>query len=263
MKYLAIGPGSTGFFIYLGAISNLNSKLKLNDLEEIAGSSAGALVAFMYLISNKDMPKILDFAMNVSLNQIMKPNIKSLLSGYGIVPIAKIRKVLTDFCEKFKKNPDMTFQDLYEMTKIKFHVSAFCVDNSKTVYFSVDSNPTMSVIDAVCASISVPFLISASRINDRHYIDGAIAEKAPCGPFCTKDPKDVLVLVIPHGNPAQVKDIKSYGFAILAGVLFMRHEYTQFPTHKIEADFDMYDFSLSNEEKLRLFFIGNSQEFSV
>ena len=86
MKYLAIGPGAMGFFIYLGVLS----RLKLQDLEEISGASAGALLAFLYVAAKGDVPAMLDFAIKVPVKQLMKPNLKNMLLNYGLVPTHKI-----------------------------------------------------------------------------------------------------------------------------------------------------------------------------
>jgi predicted acylesterase/phospholipase RssA len=104
-----------------------------------------------------DTTKVLDYALEVPVKNIMKPNIKSLLSTYGLIPASKIRKVFSDACTRFTGHPDMTFRELYEYFPVKLHVSAYNVQFMKTDYFSVDTTPTMSVLDAVCSSIAIPF----------------------------------------------------------------------------------------------------------
>ena len=56
VKYLAVGPGAMGYFMYLGVLSKLKQDGRLTDLEEIAGSSAGGIASFIYVISNGNIP---------------------------------------------------------------------------------------------------------------------------------------------------------------------------------------------------------------
>lgn len=261
MKNLVIGPGAMGFFLYLGVVSKLKRDGLLDDLEEISGASAGGLLGFLFCITKGDTAKILDYTLTVPVNRIMKPNIKSLLKDYGLVSHGKIRKVLSDACEKFTGKSDLTFQELYEFNPIKLHISAYCLDFLKTVYFSKDSTPNLSVLDAICATIAIPFLFSSIKLNDGwNYIDGGTAETSPCGPFLGKT--DVLAMKIAWNRLTEVKDIKTYMINILFATMKMRHVY-EFPTLDIEVPGDaIYDFNASNDAKLKLFLRGYSQNFS-
>jgi len=62
-----------GFYIYLGVLS----RLKLKDLEEVSGASAGALLLFLFLATKGDSPAMLDHAVKIPVKQLMKPNIKN------------------------------------------------------------------------------------------------------------------------------------------------------------------------------------------
>ena len=253
---MVIGPGAMGFFIFLGTCARLKKDGYLHDLEEFSGASAGALLGLMFCFAQGDTTKVLDYALGVPVKQIMKPNIKSLLTNYGLIPSSKIRKVLGDACTHFTGRPDMTFRELHEHFPIKFHVSAYNVQFMKTDYFSVNTTPSMSVLDAVCSSIAIPFLIASTN----GYIDGGSAEVVPGAPFLGRD--DVLVLRLDWGQPMEIKDLKTYTMSILSSTMKLRATY-DFPTLAIpQGDENIYDFSASNEVKLKMFLKGWSQKFS-
>ena len=144
MKYLAIGPGAMGFFVFMGALYKLQETGKLDDLEEISGSSAGSLLGFLYLLTKRDLIKTFDFALDAPIKQSMKPSIKTLFKDYGLVPISRVRKILSDSCLKFTNKIDITFQELYEYMKIlilwEYHTvfqnSHF---NSSQIFFQISS----------------------------------------------------------------------------------------------------------------------------
>jgi len=257
MKNLIIGPGAMGFFIYLGVVSKLKREGQLDDLEAISGASAGALLGFLFCMTKGDPTKVLDFALSVPLNHIMKPNIKSLLKNYGLIPYTKIRKVLVGACQSFTGKEDVTFQELYDLYPVKLHVSAYCVDFMKTVYFSVDTTPSMSVLDAVCASVAIPFLFSSVKLKDGwNYIDGGAAESVPGGPFLGQE---ALAMKLAWNRLEKVKDLKTYAISILYSTMKLRHMY-DFPLMDLDLQGeDMFDFGASNDSKLKMFLRGYEQ----
>jgi predicted acylesterase/phospholipase RssA len=261
VRCLAIGPGAMGFFLYLGILSKLKQEGRLDDLEEISGASAGGLLAFLFLATKGDLPKVLDYALDVPVKQLMKPNLKNFMKSYGLVSPNKIRKVLSEACTKFIGKPDVTFEELYAWHPIKFHVSAYCVDLMKTDYFSVNSTPKLSVLDAVSATIAIPFLFSTVKIGEWKYIDGGAAESTPSGPFLGRN-SDVLAMKIALSRPTPVVDMKSYALSILNSTIKLRAVY-EVPTLDIDVtDSDVFDFGASNDGKLRMFMKGHATNFS-
>ena len=246
-----------GIFMYLGVVSRLKREGQLDDLEAISGASAGALLGMLFCLAKGDPTKVLDFSLSVPLNHIMKPNIKSLLKNYGLIPYTKIRKVLVGACQTFTGKDDVTFQELYEFHPVKLHVSAYCVDFMKTVYFSVDTTPSMSVLDAVCASVAIPFLFSSVKLKDGwNYIDGGAAESVPGGPFLGQE---ALAMKLAWNRLEKVKDLKTYAISILYSTMKLRHVY-DFPLMDLELQGeDMFDFGASNDSKLKMFLRGYEQ----
>jgi len=231
----------------------------LNDLEEISGSSSGAILAAVFLLAKGDTVKLLDYGLTIQTKNIMKPNIKTLLNGYGLVATSKLRKLFIQCFKYFSGKEDMTFGELYELNPIKLHISAFCVDTMKTVYFSVDSTPSMLIIDALCASCAMPFLFEPLKLDGWNYIDGGAVEMNPCGPFIGKG-NDILSIIFDYEGPMpEIKDLKSYTLSILEMTMKLRHLYSG-PTHRMNISAtDAFNFNATQEAKLRLFLTGFSQ----
>lgn len=252
MKYLIIGPGAMGYFIYLGVLS----RLRFEDLKEISGASAGALLSYLFLATKGDIPAMLDTSIKFPTKQLMKPNIKNFFTKFGLVPTEKLESTIKKTFKKILKKDDITFKELYEFNPIKFHVSAFCVDLQKTVYFSVDSHPDMSVCQAVTASIAVPFLMSSVRIGEWNYIDGGTQEQIPGAPFIGKNFEEIICLKIDSLQRHDVKDIKSYAYSILSCISSLRYKYNFKTINAPCDDFDIFNFSYTSEDKLKMFMLG-------
>jgi predicted acylesterase/phospholipase RssA len=67
---------------------------------------------------------------------------------------------------------DITFKEIYELTKKKLIINATNINDHKVEYFSHETFPDVKVVDAVCASLSVPLVFPAFEINGKFYHDG-------------------------------------------------------------------------------------------
>ena len=145
------------------------------------------------------------------------------MKDYGLVSSTKLRSVFSETVKYFTDRDDMTFKELYEWYPVKIHVSSYCLDALKTVYFSVDSAPSMSVLDAISASIAIPFVISPVKLSDNwSYIDGGYAESTPAGAFLGRAKEDILILSLDWKLTNEIKDLKSYAIVILTAQMRIR-----------------------------------------
>lgn len=252
MRHLVIGPGAMAYFAFAGALSALKDLGALNDLEEISGASAGGILAFMYVVSKGDTRRLLDYSLGIPIGDAMRPNIKSLLRSFGLVAVGKIRRHIVGVVREFLGGrTDITFRELYEFWPVKLYVSACCVETSTTHYFSVDSSPGMSVVDALCMTVAVPFLFESVSHGPWHYIDGGVLEETPCNPFIGRD--SVCVIRMDTCPPcADVKDLKAYVTKMLGCVMGLRGQYRMFPTILLSVD-DIFDFKASRVSKMKMF----------
>ena len=253
MKCLIVGPGGMMFYSYLGCLVRLKECGKLDDLEEISGASAGALCSFVYLLGMGDTHKLVTECINQDLSK-MGINIKNFIKHYGFISEDVSRNYIGEFCFKFSGKYDITFKELYEKTKIKLHVSAFSLDKYAVEYFSVDTAPNMSVVDAVSMSLSVPFIFAPYK----NHIDGSVSEDIPYSPFMGQDPNDVFV--INSLNNERIKEPKSlYSYIVNFLEIFytIRHKCPiVYPGVCVPVDINILNFKLTNEMRCKLYARG-------
>lgn len=258
IKYLVLGPGSTGLFAMLGCIQMLHDTEKM-DIKEISGASSGAILALLYIISGGDIHKILTETLDTDIESNTKVNIKTLFKKYGFIDTCGIKKKLGEVCYKFGKLRDPTFSELYDKFPIKLHISAYCLENGKTDYFSSDSHPGMKVLDAIGGSIAVPFLFCSQQIDGKTYIDGGMAESIPLIPFLSKHGDDVccIKVAVKDGTVDTVTDIKSFTQQLIYTMLKYRITYENARILSIDlTDFDIFDFKITDKQKMELFVKG-------
>lgn len=261
VKHLAIGPGFIGYFALMGAVKRLSDDGLLDNTEEISGSSAGGLTAFMYIASKGNFERIMKVSLKIPLKTLMKPHLKTLLSEYGIVPYEKVYKLLSDTLEKIiPGKSDITFKELYQHFPIKLHLAGFSLELQRTVYFSVDNDPDMSVLEALYITVCVPMLFPARVYKGWRYIDGAVAESTPCGPFIGRDDSMAIQLIYNH-RVKEMTDFKSYVQLILNSVQRNRFNYSDTVKHVYldMGEFDIFNFASETEEKMRMFVHGHTK----
>ena len=244
--YLVIGPAAMGIYSFLGSLSLID----LNKVEEVSGSSAGAILGF-FICLGKTVEEMTEFCLNVNLTELAKMSISTFITKFGLIAHSPIKKEFQKFC-----GGDPKFRELSK----KLYVTSFCINKCETEYFSIDTTPDMSVIDAVCMSMSVPFLFESVKYNKFTYLDGGTCETVPTLAFLNKDPKDVLVLRL-EINKKHVPEIKTIRDFINGMIQLVVNNRVLSTTIYKEIRFDIgdiniFDFSMNNDDKLKLYFLG-------
>ena len=258
IKYLVLGPGSTGLFAMLGCMQMLHDTNKL-DIKEISGASSGAILALLYIISSGNIKFILNESLDADIESNTKVNINTLFKKYGFIDTCGIRDKIGTMCFKSMGNKDPTFKELYEKFPIKLHISSYCLEDGKTDYFSYDTHPNLKILDAICGSIAVPFLFCAHQINDKTYVDGGLAESIPLLHFLSKPGDDVCAIKIISKETCvdKITDIKAFTQQLIYSMLKYRITYDNTKIIKIDLrDFDIFDFKITDKQKIELFVKG-------
>lgn len=248
MRYLIIGSGGMGIYAYLGYIKSIEDRL--DRVEEFSGASCGSILAVMLSLGFTP-DEILEKLLEIDSKTLTKVNVRSLFKNYGFISHDPIKTVLKQLLEC-----DPTFSDL----KRDVHIPAFCLNLNRTEYFSKESHPTMSVIDAICMSISVPVLFSAYRHNDMLYVDGATQERYPFAPFLNKDPREVLRLSLAFDTESNQSISNMVDFTKAMVNTFMTNRIdpgTGFNHVRIPVGtVNLYDFNMSYDDAMKLYLKG-------
>jgi len=250
MEYLILGPASMGIFSMLGCLMQHEEDLK--HIKEISGSSAGAIIGACMAI---EMPlkDILHGCLSVDLERCTKYRIHTLFKHYGLVDMNVVRDALVKLI-----GCSPTFRDL----KKKLYISSYCLNRGRTEYFSIDTHPDMLVVDAVCMSISIPFLSAANEYNCMYYMDGGIQERIPVTPFAYNEQEKIFCVKLKSSESyfENINTFKEYLSILLSSILRVRADInTERFGKTVEVDtgeYDLFSFAMSHEDKLRMFFMG-------
>jgi predicted acylesterase/phospholipase RssA len=249
MEYLVLGPASMGIFAILGCLTKYEGDLK--NIKEISGSSAGAILA-VALAMGIPLHDVLDRLLHLDIANLTKFKLKCFIRTYGLIDMGPIRDTLVA-CY----GSDPTFIELPK----KVYIAAYCLNRSRTEYFSMDTHPDMKVIDAVCMSMAIPLVFSSVEYRGTIYMDGCTKELLPTTPFLDKKADKIMCIKLKSKEAyvEKITNLKQFMRAMLSSVLQVPDTNTLKLGLVKEIDtahIDIYKFTMSHEDKLRMFILG-------
>lgn len=182
------GIAHAGFLRALYEKQAIDWGLRCPRLECVAGCSIGAFTAFCIVIGYsvaefEDLASTVTFAdlTNISPMRIFQQRValddsQTLRTFLRKIMSSKIR------CDEHECDT-VTFQDLFERTKIHFACSATCIEERSLVLFSSSTSPSVCVLDALLASMALPPVFDPVKIDGRWYADGGLVNGLPISFF--------------------------------------------------------------------------------
>lgn len=238
---LVLGGGAARWLAHIGVIEQLENIGVIP--VEISGTSIGALIGAFYAagFSTKEMKNIIN---ELNLISLVDLDLKNWLLKW-----TKITKFL------WKYLGDKQFSDL----KIPLSIVATDIDTGEKIIFREGS-----VIDAIRASIGIPWVFVPFKYRWMHLVDGGIMENLPIGVLLTDHPVIAVSVQIDIKKRVRVKKSflfpngtmlsNSYGvIRKMVGIMMVQNE-----IRSIEArwsvvlirperdDIDYYDFKKMN-----------------
>lgn len=166
----------------LGSVKFLEEKGYLTNLKRYAGSSAGSMMSLLLLIGftpDEIFQKMIttNFRKYMLTNPLMYPY--NLIFKYGLNNGNKIIGLIGDWMQEKNIDRNITFKQLFQQTQKTLVVTGTNISKRKVVYFNPNTHPLMKVLDAIRASINIPFFFTSVCIDNDYYIDGGVLMNFP------------------------------------------------------------------------------------
>ncbi|MGB3268247.1 MAG: patatin-like phospholipase family protein [Microcoleus sp.] len=186
-KNLALQAGGVLGTAYVGAVQAMDERGTLNNLERVAGASAGAIVGT--LIALRFTPvEIEEIMLNLDFSNFTDPtSILNIVRNYGYYAGDFFYKWMQEIVAR-KLTETATFEDLVNGGYADLYVFATDLTARGLREFSYRSTPDTQIAAAVRASMSIPFFFQAWRFpdsipDDHYYVDGGIIQPYPLRTF--------------------------------------------------------------------------------
>jgi NTE family protein len=183
---------------YCGALEEMETKNLMNNVEKVAGTSSGAIMALVVSLgySAQEIAKLIGETNFKKFNDgryLFFGGINRTKKYFGWYRGEKLEKWLGKIIKEKTGNADITFEQMHQRGFKDLYVTGTCLNKQRPVIFSYASYPKMKVKDAVRISAGIPlyfeavFMDSTGNILDhpKHkegldiMVDGGFLENFP------------------------------------------------------------------------------------
>ena len=233
---LALGGGGAKGVAHIGVLKALEEANV--QIDYLAGTSVGAMVASLYAF-NVDVDTISDLARRLTISDITTFK----LNKTGFFTTDLLRKLLIDYVG------DVNIEE----ASIPLAIVATDINTGEAVIFRQGS-----LVDAVCASASIPGIYIPMTLNGRTLVDGGLVQNVPVQPV--KDMGAGVIIashlssVDRYEEPKNVLDVMRNAFEIAVS----QHTKGEVDMADLLIAMDLSDFSHrdNTERHDELFAIG-------
>ena len=167
-----------------------------------------------------------------------------------------------------KIDPEITFLQLFEKTKIKFIITGTNISKQKIVYFNYKIYPDMKVLTALRITMSIPIIYEYVRFEDDIYVDGGLLDDYPIDYFRKEASETIGFLMYDYSETLNIEKIDEYLYSFLFCLLkkvnkFKKKIYKKNTILIKQNKVGAIDFNISKEDKIELFELGyiSTKEF--
>lgn len=259
-RKLVLSGGGIKVVSMVGSLKILEERGLLKKLKEASGVSAGAWLAFMIScgLSTKKIEKLvleLDFGV---IRNLSPDAILGFPETFGLDDGTSLRNFLETIMRiVIQIDPKSTFGDL--KGDIKFRCWATDLNTSSIREFSLEKTPTVRIVDALYASMAIPFyFIPAKDTVTGHMLsDGGIQGSLPLHHLTDEECSECLAIGFCKNGPLREEapqDLMGFANSIFSSILHIHNETViQKWSHKIIRipvdEFSSWNFEASREDR--------------
>jgi NTE family protein len=184
-KIIVISGGGLKGLSGLGSFKCLLDNNIVKTFDIMAGSSVGAVICFLYNIGY-DPKDIYDVLEQIDFTQLIKyiePENLFYDPCFGISSPEPILNSIYSFMKKKNINKNLTFAELYKISKTKLIITGTCLNDISIKYFSHETSPNMQILKALRISISIPFIFRPYQYDGKLWVDGGVMNNFPIDLF--------------------------------------------------------------------------------
>ena len=192
IKHIVISGGGPTGLKSLGALQHLEKSdfWKIENIESIYATSAGAIIGLLVVMKIK-WDYINDYVVkrpwhevfDISINQIFEAFSKKGLFDEKVIDI-----FFKPFFNAIDLSVDITMRELYEYSKIDFHVFSLEMNQFEMIDVSHSTHPNLKVFDAIHMTTALPLVITPRCVGDKCYVDGGVVSNYPLN-YCIQNNK--------------------------------------------------------------------------
>ena len=256
--------GGVNVIAHLGALKVLQAKGYLKNIKSWLGVSAGALMALCFVIGFT-VEEIEQVYMKFDFTNVSDiDSAPGWIMNCGMDTGHRLRKLIEAVLHIKGYSDTITFKELSEKCHISLKVYVTDLNLAKLLCFSADSSPDRSVVDAVRASMSIPYYFQPfiDPETNHIFVDGAVISNYPFFMLSPHEASETLGIFI-DTSPDQKEELGVDDLLLrpMRIVLSMRSKY-EVELYKDQTiyvnsgDRNPVNFAISEESKKELMDLG-------
>ena len=270
---LIFSVGGIDGLSYIGCLKALEECDEVENVKTIIGCSSGSIISCLIVLGYKSN-EIENIISEIDFDKIININLEDFVTideELGLENGEKLLKLLSLFVlHKTGKN-DITFLELFNLTKKKLVIGSVCLNTESLEYFEHENSPDMSVSLAIRMSCSIPILFTPVTYKNRLYVDGGILGRYPINNKYLKDTNCCLGFKIIHDvQKSYILSKLTFGEYVhyIFGIMFNKAQLFENKNHEnittieikpFRSTYCGVNFKITNEEKKRLIQIGYNE----
>lgn len=179
---LVLSGGEIKFIAQMGALHYMENIGILDNIQTLAGTSAGCCIASLLVIGYRPV-EIYHFFMNANVKNFRNISAYNFFSKLGLDDGKRFVMITKKLIKAKSVDPNITFKELHRKTGKNLIITGTCVNDKKTYYFSHDTEPDMRLIDAMRISISIPIIFTPRKYKGMVFVDGGCTDNYPIALF--------------------------------------------------------------------------------
>lgn len=219
---IVISGGAAKVLSVIGILRYLEEKDSVKHIKNIVGTSAGSLLS-LFIALGYNSYEIENFLTKVFANdEITRLDVEQIfkcIDTYGINSGKIINNITSAVIYNKMKKKDVTFIELAKHTGKNLIVCVANLTKEKSEYYSVDSVPNMSIVTAIRASCSLPFVFTPCFVDNDIIVDGGLYDPFPIGYFKDHMLKDILGINILCKNYQNTDTFLNYARFLLTSLI--------------------------------------------
>lgn len=165
------GAGMKGI-AYAGVIQELEKQCLLDHVQNVAGTSSGAITALLLTLgyTGDEMEAIckkMDFGKLNDGYGLFPAGIHRTYNQYGWYRHKRFLEWLYPIIKAKTGNSHITFKQLKDRGFKDLYITGTCLNKQKYMLFCKKDFPDMEIADAICISMSIPLYFKAVFIDDK------------------------------------------------------------------------------------------------
>ena len=186
---LVIAGGGLKGFSMISSVNELikNKIIKLKNIKFFYGTSVGSIICFLLSIGYS-LDELEFFIKQFNFKSLTNDlDIDNLFENFGLSHGSNIMATIQSLLKAKTGLLDISFKNIYKRKNIRLNIIATNITDGIEEVFSLETNPNLSVMTAIRASIAVPIIFSPIKFNGKEYLDGGLVNNFPVNHVSSKN----------------------------------------------------------------------------